>query len=83
MIPAPWTSSCPTSSGSLLADYFALIASKGYVVIGPRYSLAPEHHYPTPLRQVMRNTVGFVSSTVIAAMRGISGMIVLSRESAG
>ena len=37
-----------------LADYFALIASKGYVVIGPRYSLAPEHHYPTPLRQVMQ-----------------------------
>jgi acetyl esterase len=36
-----------------LAGYFKLVASKGYVVAGPRYSLAPEHRYPTPLRQMM------------------------------
>jgi acetyl esterase len=33
--------------------YFKLIASHGYVVAGPRCSLAPEHRYPTPLRQLM------------------------------
>lgn len=37
-----------------LASYFMLIASHGYVVAGPRYSLAPEHHYPAPPRQVMQ-----------------------------
>jgi acetyl esterase len=37
-----------------LASYFELIASNGYVVAGPRYSLAPEHHYPAPPRQVMQ-----------------------------
>lgn len=37
-----------------LAGYFKLIASKGYVVVGPRYSLAPEHRYPTPPQQMMR-----------------------------
>ena len=37
-----------------LAGYFKLIASHGYVVAGPRYSLAPEHRYPTPPRQMMR-----------------------------
>jgi len=37
-----------------LTGYFKLIASSGYVVAGPRYSLAPEHHYPTPPRQMMQ-----------------------------
>lgn len=37
-----------------LRSYFKLIANDGYVVVGPRYSLAPEHHYPTPPRQMMR-----------------------------
>jgi acetyl esterase/lipase len=37
-----------------LAGYFKLVASHGYVVVGPRYSLAPEHRYPTPLRQMMQ-----------------------------
>jgi acetyl esterase/lipase len=36
-----------------LADYFRLVASKGYVVAAPRYSLAPEHRYPTPVHQAM------------------------------
>jgi acetyl esterase len=34
-----------------LADYFRLVASRGYVVAAPRYSLAPEHRYPTPVHQ--------------------------------
>lgn len=37
-----------------LTSYFKLLADQGYVVAGPRYSLAPEHRYPTPPRQMMR-----------------------------
>ena len=37
-----------------LAGYFKLIASDGCVVVGPRYSLAPKHRYPTPPRQMMK-----------------------------
>jgi acetyl esterase/lipase len=36
-----------------LADYFRLLASHGYVVAAPRYSLAPEHRYPMPVHQTM------------------------------
>jgi len=37
-----------------LRGYCKRLASGGYVVAAPRYSLAPEHRYPTPLRQTMR-----------------------------
>jgi acetyl esterase/lipase len=37
-----------------LLGYFKVVASHGYVVVAPRYALAPEHRYPTPPRQVMR-----------------------------
>jgi acetyl esterase/lipase len=37
-----------------LAGYFKLLARAGYSVAAPRYSLAPEHRYPTPPRQVMQ-----------------------------
>ena len=37
-----------------LTSYLKLIASHGYVVAGPDYSLAPEHRYPTPPRQMMQ-----------------------------
>jgi acetyl esterase/lipase len=37
-----------------LAGYLKLVASRGYAVAGPRYSLAPEHRYPTPPRQMMQ-----------------------------
>jgi acetyl esterase len=37
-----------------LAGYFKLVASHGFVVAAPRYSLAPGHRYPTPLRQLMQ-----------------------------
>jgi acetyl esterase len=36
------------------ASYYKLIASSGYAVVGLRYSLAPEHCYPLPARQIMR-----------------------------
>jgi acetyl esterase len=37
-----------------LAGYLKLVASHGFVVAAPRYSLAPGHRYPTPLRQLMQ-----------------------------
>lgn len=37
-----------------LAGYFKLLASKGFAVAAPRYSLAPGRRYPTPLRQLMQ-----------------------------
>ena len=37
-----------------LAGYFKLLASAGFTVAAPRYSLAPGHRYPTPLRQLMQ-----------------------------
>nr|WP_246345559.1 alpha/beta hydrolase [Conexibacter arvalis] len=36
-----------------LAGWCALLASRGCAVAAPRYSLAPEARYPTPLRQTM------------------------------
>jgi acetyl esterase len=37
-----------------LAGYFKLVASYGFAVAAPRYSLAPGRRYPTPLRQLMQ-----------------------------
>jgi acetyl esterase len=37
-----------------LAGYCKLVASNGFVVAAPRYSLAPGRRYPTPLRQLMQ-----------------------------
>jgi acetyl esterase/lipase len=37
-----------------LRGWCSLIASKGYAVVAPRYSLAPERRYPTPVRQLMQ-----------------------------
>ncbi|MBV9684161.1 MAG: alpha/beta hydrolase [Solirubrobacterales bacterium] len=44
-----------------LAGYFKLLAHDGYAVVGPRYSLAPAHHYPTPPRQMM-DALGYLIS---------------------
>jgi acetyl esterase/lipase len=37
-----------------LAGWFRILAGFGYAVAGPRYALAPEHRYPTPVRQLMQ-----------------------------
>jgi acetyl esterase/lipase len=37
-----------------LAGYFKLVASHGFAVAAPRYSLAPRRRYPTPLGQLMQ-----------------------------
>ncbi len=36
-----------------IAGYLKVVASHGFAVVGPRYSLAPGHRYPTPPRQMM------------------------------
>jgi len=36
-----------------IAGWCERIAHEGFVVVAPRYSLAPEHRYPAPLRQMM------------------------------
>lgn len=64
-----------------LADYFRLVASKGYVVAAPRYSLAPEHRYPTPVHQTME-ALDFLQLN--AGRLGIDPeRIVLAGDSAG
>lgn len=35
------------------SGYYKRLAAAGFAVAAPRYSLAPEHRYPTPVRQVM------------------------------
>jgi acetyl esterase len=37
---------------ALVAPYYQLLASKGYVVISLDYTLAPEGKYPTPVHQI-------------------------------
>jgi acetyl esterase/lipase len=36
-----------------IAGYLEVVASHGFAVVGPRYSLAPGHRYPTPPRPMM------------------------------
>ncbi len=64
-----------------LADYLRLVASHGYVVAAPGYSLAPEHRYPTPPRQLM-HALAYLQSN--AARLGIEpARIALAGDSAG
>ena len=35
----------------LIAPYLKILAARGYTTVALGYSLAPAHHYPTPLRQ--------------------------------
>jgi acetyl esterase/lipase len=64
-----------------LADYLRLVASHGYVVAAPEYSLAPERRYPTPPRQVMQALAHLQSN---AGRLGIEpARIALAGDSAG
>jgi acetyl esterase/lipase len=64
-----------------LAGFFELIAARGYAVAAPRYSLAPEHPYPTALRQVME-AVAYLSAH--AERLGVdSSRMVIGGDSAG
>lgn len=64
-----------------LAGYMRLIASRGYAVVAPAYSLAPDAAYPGPLRQI---------AAVLAHVRAHAGdlgvdasRVVVAGDSAG
>lgn len=64
-----------------LTGYFQAIAARGYAVAAPRYSLAPRHHYPTPLRQIGQALAFLVNN---ASTLGLDpDRIVLAGDSAG
>ena len=63
------------------APYLRLLAQHGYVGIGIDYSLAPDHHYPMPLRQ-LGDALRYVQEN--AAELGVDpDRIVLAGDSAG
>ena len=64
-----------------LADYLRLVASHGYVVAAPGYSLAPEHRYPAPPRQVMQALAYLQSNAVRLGIE--PERIALAGDSAG
>ena len=64
-----------------LAAYLRLVARDGYAVVAPRYSLAPERRYPTPVLQVME-ALRYVGSG--AGHHGLDPeRVVLAGDSAG
>lgn len=64
-----------------VAGYLKLLAAGGHVVAAPRYSLAPEHRYPAPPRQVLRAVEHLQAS---AGRLGVDpGRIAIAGDSAG
>jgi acetyl esterase/lipase len=64
-----------------LRGFGRIVANLGYVVALPRYSLAPERRYPTPLRQLMAALAYLQAKT---ARYGLDpGRIVIGGDSAG
>jgi acetyl esterase len=64
-----------------LASYFRIVAADGYAVVAPRYSLAPEHRYPTPTRQVLE-ALAFLQSEAVR-LELDPARIVIGGDSAG
>jgi acetyl esterase/lipase len=64
-----------------LRHWFELLADAGYTVVAPRYSLAPESTYPTPVRQVMA-VLGHVCAHA-GRLRVDPHRLVLAGDSAG
>lgn len=64
-----------------LANYLKILASRGFVVVNVGYTLAPEKHYPTPVRQMM-TALGFIDRE--AASLGVNNRaLVVGGDSAG
>lgn len=63
------------------AGYFKLIASHGYAVISPAYTLAPRGRYPMPTRQVMQ-AIGYLRANA-DRLRLAGDDIVVGGDSAG
>jgi acetyl esterase len=64
-----------------LTGYLKLIASHGYVVAAPGYSLAPKYHYPTPPRQMMQ-ALDYLQANA-ARFHLDTGRIAIAGDSAG
>jgi acetyl esterase len=64
-----------------LGGYLRVLAARGFVVVGIRYSLAPEAHYPEPTRQLMA-ALGHVAAQA-ARLHVDPARIVLAGDSAG
>ncbi len=63
------------------APYFKLLAQRGYTVIAPDYSLAPEHTYPTAVRQ-LNDMYAYVEQNA-ERFHADAEKIVLAGDSAG
>ncbi|PRZ39127.1 acetyl esterase/lipase [Antricoccus suffuscus] len=66
---------------SEIANYLKILASKGYTVVGPNYSIAPGEQYPTPIVQVMQ-ALAYVQKNA-AKLHIDPTQIVLAGDSAG
>jgi acetyl esterase/lipase len=64
-----------------LLGYCKIIASQGYVVAAPDYSLVPGSRYPTPLRQLMQ-ALGHLQRNA-GRYRADTARIVIAGDSAG
>ncbi|WP_439574100.1 alpha/beta hydrolase [Phreatobacter sp.] len=64
-----------------IGNYLKVLAGQGFVVVGIRYSIAPGHRYPTPVRQTHAALAHLVGH---AARLGIDmERVVLAGDSAG
>lgn len=64
-----------------IGNYLRVLAGRGFVVVGIRYSIAPGHLYPTPVRQTHAALAHLVAH---ADRLGIdAGRIVIAGDSAG
>ena len=66
---------------SEIANYLKILASKGYTVVGPNYSIAPGEQYPTPVVQTMQ-ALAYVQKNA-AKLHIDPTQIVLAGDSAG
>jgi acetyl esterase/lipase len=71
------------------SPYFKLLSAAGFTVIVPRYSLAPEHTYPTPVHQlnalygyIQQNAERFYADTTNIILAGDSAGSQLSSQMA-
>lgn len=64
-----------------IGGYLRMLAGHGFVVVGLRYTLAPEGRYPTPVRQVMR-ALGYLTEHA-EQFRIDPNRLVLAGDSAG
>jgi acetyl esterase len=70
-----------SGSKSFITNYAKILASKGFTVVVPGYSLAPGATYPTPVRQI-NTALGYLVKNA-ARLQVDPSRIVLAGDSAG